>query len=281
MRYLLYFLRKHYFYFLFLVLEVIGLLMFFRLNAYQNTAFSGFTGGLAGSVLNTSNSISDYFSLKRVNAVLAEDNARMHSTRPESYFKADTSTFFHHDTIYKLEYRYISAKVISNTTQKRNNFIMLNKGRDAGVEPNMGVILGNRVVGQVVSVSKHFSWIMSLLNKDSRISGKFLKNDQLVNIEWNGGDYRYGEVKEVPKHVKIVKGDTIISSGNSNIFPEGLLIGTIESSTIVPDENFNYATLKFSTDFNSLRYVEIIVDLMKQEKEDLQNSFKSTNPEEK
>jgi rod shape-determining protein MreC len=237
------------------------------------------SGGMAGSIMNTSSSISDYFSLRRVNAILAADNARLHSARKEAYFQADTNTFMKNDTIYKLEYKYISAKVINNTTQKRNNFIMLNKGRKSGVEPNMGVIIGNRIVGQVVSVSEHFSWVMSLLNKDSRISGKFLKNDQLVNVEWPGGDFRFGDVKEIPKHVKIQKGDTIITSGNSNIFPEGMLIGTIESSTIVPDENFNYATLRFSTDFNSLSYVEIIVDLMKAEKDSLQNSFKSTTPE--
>lgn len=279
MRYLLYFLRKHYFYFLFLLLETISLVLLFNFNLYQNSVLTRLTSGFAGSVLNASSSVSEYFSLSRVNAILAADNARLHSNRPEAYFKADTNTFFHQDTIYKLEYRYISARVINNSTHKRNNFIMLNKGTDAGVKPHMGVIIGNRVVGQVVSVSKHFCWVMSLLNKDSRISGKFLKNNQLVNVEWSGGDYRYGDVREIPKHVKMVKGDTIITSGNSNIFPEGLLIGTIDSFTIVPDENFNNGTMQFSTDFNSLSYVEIVVDLMREEKEALENSFVPTNPE--
>jgi len=139
----------------------------------------------------------------------------------------------------------------------------------------MGVILGNRIVGQVVSVSSHFSWIMSMLNKESKISGKFRKNNQLVNVEWPGGNYRYGSVKEVPKHVEIKIGDTIITSGNSDIFPEGILIGTISDYTVAQDENFNYGTILFSTDFNSLGYVEIVVDLMRQEKENLKASFKS------
>jgi rod shape-determining protein MreC len=174
-----------------------------------------------------------------------------------------------------MEYRYITAKVISNTTQKRNNFLMLNKGSDLGIENHMGVIIGNRIVGQVVSVTEHFSWVMSVLNKDSRISGKFKKNNQLVNIEWNGGNYRVGDVKEIPKHVTINVGDTIITSGNSDIFPEGLMIGTIKDFIIASDENFNKATLNFSTDFNSLSYVEVIIDLMREEKDKLKASFKS------
>jgi rod shape-determining protein MreC len=137
----------------------------------------------------------------------------------------------------------------------------------------MGVIIGNRIVGQVVSVSPHFSWIMSLLHKDSRVSAKFLKNNQLVNIEWTGGSYRYGTVKEIPKHFEIQIGDTIITSGNSEIFPEGILIGTISDFTVSEDENFNTADISFSTDFNSLGYVEVVLDMMRKEKEDLKGSF--------
>ncbi len=274
MRYLLYFLRKHYFYFLFTILEVISLLLLFQYNAYQNSAVSRLSENIAGSFLTISSSISEYFSLRQSNRILAEDNARLHSSRPEAFYKIDTGTFYHLDTLYKLEYRYISARVISNTTNKRNNYLMLSKGTDQGVENNMGVIIGDRIVGQVVSVTSHFSWVMSILNKSSRISGKFKKNNQLVNVEWNGGSYRFGEVKEIPKHVVIKKGDTIVTSGNSDIFPGGLLIGTIEDYTLATDENFNSATLRFSTDFNSLSYVEVLIDLMRKEKDDLKSSFK-------
>ena len=277
MRYLFDFLRKQYFYFLFLFLEIISLALLFNFNAYQNSAFAHFASNLSGSFLEVSSSISDYFSLREKNRMLSEDNAKLHSNLPGSFYRADTSTFYFHDTVFKMEYKYISAKVISNSINKRNNFLMLSKGREQGIENHMGVIIGNRIVGQVVSVSEHFSWVMSVLNKDSKISGKFKKNNQLVNIEWTGSSYRIGDVKEIPKHVVIQKGDTIITSGNSDIFPEGLLIGTIDDFTVAPDENFNHAQLLFSTDFNSLSFVEVIIDLMRKEKEELKASFKSTN----
>ncbi len=275
MRNLFLFIRKQYFYFLFLLLEVLSLILFFNYNRFQGSAIYSVSNGISGEVNDLFSNISEYFSLRSTNKVLVEEMAKLHSRLPEAYYKSDTATFFKKDSLLAMEYKYISAKVISNSTNKRNNFLMINKGRLHGIENHMGVIIGNRIVGQVVSVSPHFSWIMSMLNKDSRISGKFKKNNQLVNVEWTGGSYRYGQVREIPKHIVMVKGDTIITSGNSDIFPEGFLIGTISDYTISQDENFNNGEIQFSTDFNSLGYVEVIVDLMRKEKEALKSSFRT------
>lgn len=275
MRNLFLFLRRQYFYFLFLFLEVLSLVLFFNYNQFQESALYSVSSGISGSVNDLFSNISEYFSLRSTNKVLVEEMAKLHARLPDAYYKSDTTTFFKKDSLLALEYKYISAKVISNSTNKRNNFLMINKGKLHGIENHMGVIIGNRIVGQVVSVSPHFSWIMSMLNKDSRISGKFRKNNQLVNVEWSGGSYRTGQVREIPKHIVMAKGDTIITSGNSDIFPEGFLIGTISGFTISQDENFNYGDILFSTDFNSLGYVEVIVDLMRKEKEELKTSFKT------
>ncbi|MCX6285370.1 MAG: rod shape-determining protein MreC [Bacteroidetes bacterium] len=224
MRNLLVFLRTNYFILLFLLLETVSLSLLFNFNEYQNTAVYNISGNLTGTLNSTFRNISEYFSLRKTNQTMVEEMAKLHSRLPDAYYKSDAYSFYRNDTVYLLQYRYISAKVISNTTNMRNNFLMISKGSLQGVKNHMGVIIGNRIVGQVISVSPHFSWIMSMLNKDSKISGKFKKNNQLVNVEWPGGNYRYGTVKEVPKHVDMKKGDTIITSGNSDIFPEGILI---------------------------------------------------------
>ena len=275
MRNLFLFFREHYFYFLFLFLESFSLVLFFNYNEFQGSSLYEVSNSVSGSVNKMFSGISEYFSLRKTNRVLIEEMAKLHSRIPEAFYITDRNIFYKKDSIVNLEYKYISAKVISNSTNKRNNFLMINKGALHGIENHMGVIIGNKIVGQVVSVSPHFSWIMSLLNKDSHISGKFSKNNQLVNVEWNGGNYRKGQVKEIPKHVVMVKGDTIITSGNSDIFPEGLMIGTISGFKIAPDENFNNGEILFATDFNSLGYIEVVVDLMRREKEELKASFKS------
>jgi len=275
MRNLFLFFREHYFYFLFLLLETFSLVLLFNYNEFQGSSLYAVSNTVSGSVNSMFSGISEYFSLRKTNRVLIEEMAKLHSRIPEAFYITDVNVFYKKDSIVNLEYKYISAKVISNSTNMRNNFLMINKGSLHGIQNHMGVLIGNKIVGQVVSVSPHFSWIMSMLNKDSRISGKFKKNNQLVNVEWNGNSYRKGQVKEIPKHVVIMKGDTIITSGNSDIFPEGLLIGTICDFTKVQDENFNNGEILFSTDFNSLGYVEVVVDLMRREKDELKASFKT------
>ncbi len=269
------FLRKHYFYFLFFILESVALALFVNHNDFQKSQLYSVSAGITGGVNSLLSNITEYFSLRKTNEVLVEEMARLHSRIPEAFYVSDKNVFYRKDTIVMLEYKYLSAKVISNSTNKRNNFLMVNKGTKHGIVNHMGVVIGNTVVGQVVSVSPHFSWIMSLLHKDSRISGKFRKNNQLVNVDWNGLNYRKGQVREIPKHIKMEIGDTIITSGNSDIFPEGLLIGTLSGFTIAGDDNFNHGEILFSTDFNSLGYIEVVVDLMRQEKEKLKSSFQS------
>ncbi len=273
MRNLYLFFRKHYFIFLFLLLEVASLIFFFRFNTFQSAVMYDWTSAISGSVNSSFNSIAEYLSLQRTNFILGEENATLHARMPQAIYLADTQVYRRNDTIFQAEYRFINAKVISNTTNRRNNYLMINKGEMLGVEPQMGIIVGNKIVGQVVSVSRHFSWIMSVLHKKTKISAKFLKNNQLVSVEWSGNDYRIGIVKEIPKHLSIHEGDTIITSGNSEIFPEGILVGTIRQVDEHPDENFNTATIYFLTDFNGLGYVEVVVDMFKEEKTNLKASF--------
>lgn len=274
MRNLFLFFRNHYFVFLFLFLEILSLILFFRNNQFQNAVMFDWTSGISGSINLFYRDISEYFSLRQVNFVLGEENAALHARMPEAIYLADKEILSRNDTIFQAEYRFINARVISNTANRRNNYLMIGKGTLHGVKPHMGVIVGNKIVGQVVNVSPHFSWVLSVLHKESKISARFLKNNQLVSVEWPGGDYRSGIVKEIPKHLRVVPGDTVITSGNSEIFPNGILIGVIDQVTILNDENFNIATLTFLTDFNGLGYVEVVVDMFREEKERLKASFK-------
>jgi len=273
MRNLYLFFRKHYFIFLFLVLEVFSLVLFFNYNNYQNAAMYNWNSSIAGRVNRFSNSVLSYFYLKQINMILAEENAVLKARMPEAIYLTDTSVFFRDDSMMQSRFRYINARVISNSTDRRNNYIMIDKGELQGVDVNMGVISGNYIVGQVVGVSRHFSWIISFLHSATKISAKFLKNNQLISIDWPGGDYHRGRVMEIPKHLDIRPGDTIVTSGNSEVFPPGIIIGTIEKVIERPDENFNRAEIVLLTDFNGLGYVEVVVDMFGEEKEQLKASF--------
>ena len=164
--------------------------------------------------------------------------------------------------------------MITNSTNRRNNYMMLNKGSKHGIEKDMGVISNNGIVGIIIGVSENYSTVMSVIHKEAKISAKIKKNNQLLNLVWNENTYKNATLTDIPTHIKLVKGDTIITSGFSLIFPEGIMIGIFENYKKQKDRSFNNAVLKFSTDFNNLNYVYVIQNLNKSEQLDLiKNSY--------
>jgi rod shape-determining protein MreC len=265
MRNLFDFLVRQYFFFLFLILEVICFVLIVQNNYYQQSSFINSSSEITGNILTTFNNISQYFSLTDANRKLSEENARLLTESKKYYLKTDNRIFTYNDTLYRQQYQYISAKVVKNTTNKRNNYLTLNKGSNQGITRDMGVITSTGIVGIVKEVSENFSSVISVLHKESKISAKVKKNGHLGTVVWGGGDCSYGELIDIPTHVKPVIGDTIITSGYSTSFPEGILIGTISDYKIVKGDNFYTITIKFTTDFNNISYAYVVRNIMKDE----------------
>jgi len=244
-------------------------------NYYQKSSFINTTNNISGGILSSFHSISEYFSLRETNQKLAEENARLLSEAAKFYLKTDTLTHFQKDTIYNRQFVFTTAKVLSNSTNRRNNYLTLNKGSKHGIRIDMGVISSNGIVGIVKEVSTNFSSVISVLNKETKISAKIRKNGQIGTVIWEGGNYRYGHLIDIPTHIKPLIGDTIITSGFSNSFPEGILIGTISDFKIEKGDNFYTITIKFLNDFNSISYVNIIQNLMKPELDELTKNNKN------
>jgi rod shape-determining protein MreC len=251
---------KQYFFFLFLLLEVIAF-SFVLQNNFQRATFLNSTGKITGSVLTAFNNISEYLTLKKANESLANENARLRKLLPESYLITDKQEYFSKDSMF----RYISAKVISNSVNHQKNYLMLNKGSRNGIQKDMGVITSDGIVGTVVDVTPQFSRVMSVLHVSNKINARILKNNHLGTVEWSGNYYRNGTLIDIPMHVQLYQGDTIVTSGNSLIFPEGIMVGEVEEYNVLPNEKFNTATIKYSVDYNNLYYVYVIVNLKKKE----------------
>ena len=259
------FLLRQHFFFLFLILEVISFILIVQNNFYQRSSFINTTNNVSGNILTSISNINQYFSLSETNRSISEENARLLTESKKYYSKVDNRIYFNNDTIFKQQYEFASAKIIRNSTTKRNNFLTLDKGSTQGIEPGMGVMTSNGVVGIVKEVSPNFSSVISVLNKESKISAKVKKDGQIGTVTWKGGDYRFGQLIDIPTHVKLTPGDTIITSGFSNSFPEGIMIGTIVNYRIEKGDNFYTITIKFSTDFNSISYAYIVKNIMKNE----------------
>ncbi len=150
---------------------------------------------------------------------------------------------------------------------------MIDKGALHGIEKEMGVISSTGLAGIVIGVSSRYSTVMSMLHQNSRISGRIKKNGQLINVIWKGMNYKEGLVIDIPTHINLATGDTIITSGNSLIFPEGIVIGIILEERQSDIQDLGEATMAFTTDFNSLKHVYIIRNMMKEEQQELQNEI--------
>ena len=259
------FLWKYQFFFLFVLLEVFCVFLFAKNSSYQGSVIVNSTNGITGNILNSYSNITDYFSLKKANRILAEENAEFYNKLPGSFIKTDTNTFFYNDTFYMQQYKYVAAKVISNSTNKRNNYLKLNKGIVQGIEKEMAVITPNGIVGQVIEVSDHFCSAMSVLNMHSKISVKLKSTKQIGTLIWNGENYRFGTMVDIPSHTQLTVGDTVITSGFSHIFPEGVNIGTIDDFSIRPGDNFFTAKIKYAVDYNRVFYVTVVKNLQQAE----------------
>jgi rod shape-determining protein MreC len=272
MRNLIAFLQRFHFFILFLILETVAIIIIASNNSYQGSTIQGFANEFGGGITNRYNNLTDYVDLRETNRILAEENTRLRRQIESSYIKYTHHTFTINDTIYKQQYTFIDAKVISSSSGKRNNYMMLNKGSIHGVKKSMAVISSNGIVGIVSSVSKNYSKVMMVLHSESRISAKLKRTNYSGSLIWKGGNYRYGLLTDIPSHIDIKKGDTVITSGFSLDFPEGIMIGRIENFKQDPGTSTYEGKVKFSADYNKLDYVYIVRNLFKEEQQTIMNT---------
>jgi rod shape-determining protein MreC len=250
---------RHHVVILFIVLEVIAFIFVFTRNNFQRATFMNSSNHISGNIYTRYNAVVSYFRLSSVNRELADENARLRQlvfNYPEDSIRQD-STFLL-QSLTENSFSFIPARVINNSVHRQHNYLTLNRGSADGVRPDMGVATTDGVVGVVFNVSNSFSTVISLLNLRWNVSAKLKRNDYFGSLSWDGKDYKYALLNEIPFHVEIEKGDTIVTSGFSSIFPEGLMLGIVESFSNEGGDNFYYIRVRLSVDFKSLSFVEVI-----------------------
>ena len=250
------FIQKHHFVLLFLVLEVLCILMLTYSQNFHRQKRINTTNDIVGRIYETGTSIGDYFRLGKINTELAEENAML---RRQLSVVTDTLTGFIEEVNADTIYEFIPARVVNNTVNRPNNYIMINKGSADGIEKDMGVISSDGIVGIVSDVSLHYASVMSLLHSYATISVRLKNNDdQLATLRWENTNYRYGYIDGIPTHLKLHQGDTVVTNSYSYIFPENLMAGTVMELDPSPSGTLNRARIRFSTDFSSLKNVYVI-----------------------
>ena len=267
------FLQKHSFIVYFIFLEVIAFIFILEKNPFQRASFLNSSDYLVAEILQTTDNIDTYLNLKEVNSYLSNENSALKESNIGYFQKSFDQNIIYRDSTYQQVYSFHAAKVIRNSTNKRSNYLTLNRGSVNGVEQGMGIITDNGVVGIVLQTSKRFSAVMSVLNKDSRISAKVKKNGYFGSVIWKGKDHRIGHLVDIPNHVSLVKGDLVITSGFSGIFPENIPIGTVNAVERKQGSGFLEVEIIFSQDYQTTEHVHIVKYLHKTERENLEKNI--------
>jgi rod shape-determining protein MreC len=243
---------------MFLALEVISVVLMVSFNNYQRVTFLNSSNSMFGEVYERFSTMDDYFSLGRTNARLSAENASLRKQLYARIANQEKYPINRPDTVEAPAYIFTSAKVISNSANKQFNYITLNKGSRQGIKPDMGIINDQGVVGVITNVSPNFSTGLSILNKRLGIPAKISKINYFGNLVWDGEHYNTADLKEIPFHIIVNVGDTIVTSGYSNVFPEGIMIGTITKFDVESGTNFYNIKVELSTNFKTLKYVEVV-----------------------
>lgn len=265
MRNLLHFLVRYLSWFVFAFYVIVSGMLLFNNNPYQHHVYMTSAGTLTAGVYDATNLVTSYFNLHDINEDLQRRNADLESEvislrktvdRLEEQVYADTMT-----VVSALSsYRFIIAHVINNSISRPYNYITIEKGTVDGVKPEMGVVDQNGVVGIVNVVSNHYARIISLLNPNFRLSCKLKGSDVFGSLVWDGKSHEQALLEELPKHTVYQIGDTIVTSGYSSVFPEGIPVGTIDGADKGADDNFFTLRINLLTDFSKLSTVRVIAN---------------------
>ncbi len=260
------FIIKHHFTALFIIFQVFNLFLIVEFNEYQRQIFFNFSNSITGSIHSIVADITGYMDLKEKNKNLSEENALLKNKLEQLKNTAAAPQSSH-------SFEFVSAEVVYSSTSYQNNFIIINKGTKDGIKPDMGVTGAKGVLGVTFKVSKHYTSVLSVLNTKTGISAKHKNSNYPCLVKWDGKDYRFVSIYDIPSHLKLNKGDSIVTSGFSAIFPKDIFIGTIASFYKNKNNNFYTVKVKLAENMKTVSNVNVIKNYYKAEFDSLkQNS---------
>lgn len=269
MQQILSFIVKNSYRLLFYFLLINAVIMVFKSHSYHTSEYVNSANFLSGAVYTQVNKIEDYFKLKQKNKALAQENAYL---KKILFNKKDTLIAKKISITNDAKYDVILSKVIKNSYSVRENYITINIGKKSGVKEDMGVVNDNGIVGIVEKTSKNYATIQSVLNTKSKINAKIKNSNHFGSLVWDGKNVGFVQLIDVPRLASINKGDSIVTGGISEIFPENIPIGKIDKIFLDKQKNIYTISVRLFNDMTSLGYVYVIENMAKEEKIELEKA---------
>lgn len=286
MRELLNFFIRNSKWFVFTAYMVVSAIMLVNSNPVHQSVYTSSANAVSGTIYGWSSSVTSYFNLRENNEDLNRRNAELQAEVASLLMtvnllqeKLMSDSIVLPDTL--RPYNFIVAHVVKNSVMKPHNYITINKGDADGVKLGMGVIDQNGIVGVVNVVGKHNSRVMSLLNPHLPVSCKIKGNNSFGSLVWDGDDPRYAILEELPRHTEFQPGDTVITSGYSDVFPPGIPVGIVEANSKAGNENFFTLKVRLLTDFSTLDNVQVVMNYVADELRAIEEDEKRIEAESK
>lgn len=275
------FLTKYYHWLLFLFLEVVSVILLFGYNSYQGSVWVSSANSVAGKVYEWQASVEQFFHLHQRASLLEQRNMeleqRLWRARQELLELQPDTAAVDSSLLHALDgLRLLPAKVVSNSLNRRNNLITIDRGSADGVQPDMGVVCGMGLVGVVLMVNSHYSVVLPVLNSRSSISCAIRGSGYFGYLTWDGKNPSEAYMEDVPRHAQFEKNEWVETSGYSAIFPPGISVGRITSIGNSADGLSYRLRIKLSTDFGCLRDVSVITDKDFAERKQLMTSARDS-----
>ena len=255
---LLKFIERYSNFLVFILLEVVAFLLIVHNNLYPQSRVLSTANRVVAWNYKVVSDITGYFGLRTQNAELAEENMRLRNRLNElENLQENVQT----DSVYRFaqyDVRYLSAKVVQMTTTQQHNYMTINRGERDGVRTGMGVRNQDGVVGIVRTVGGKYSVVLPIINTHTNLSCRFAKNDYVGTLVWDGRDPRFAQLSDVATHIQVNRGDTIVTSGLSPIFPADIPVGTVEDAELGEGDSYYTIRVRLATNFRRLKYVEVI-----------------------
>ena len=262
MRTLLKILQRYSNFLVFLALEVAAFMFITRNSAYPRSSILSTSNTVIAWHYEQWSAIGDYFHLHEENEALIKENIDL-----RNQLSALEATLIG-DSIH-----YLDAKVVQMTTNRLRNYLTINRGSKDGIVRGQGVRNADGAIGIVRTVGRNYSIVLPLIHTETNLSCRFAKNGYIGTLQWNGKDSRYAQLADVAAHVEVAEGDTIITSGLSPVFPEGIPVGIVESCRIKEGDSYYTIRVRLEADFKRLRFVEVVQNAHQQELEELANGL--------
>lgn len=275
MRNFFYFIARNATTIFFILLEVLCLVLVMSFNDYQQAKYVSSANTIISSVYKAEQGVSDYFSLSSRNDILARENNALHNQLDMLHQQLRllrNASLSARDSLPQ-RFLYREARVIKSTTNKEHNYLTIDRGSDGGINEGMIAVDQNGgVVGLVTAVTDNFATVLPIINTSFRLSSKLKKTNFRGQLVWDGAFPDEAELIDIPEHAIVNEGDSIVTSGSSSFFPEGLYVGKVKDVEMDRNGGFYDLTVQLAVDFTSIYDVYIVQDLLLEEQQRLESN---------